>query len=332
MNQANQISVNAALDRLLSTGTVRGLYLGRGGKILVNRCAFSDQRLLSLYSEVELILENFSARGRTLERMVLGFDGGHLVLLVDGEIRLMMMHLIPDEADQLAMAGQAFLAEHGEEIGQMEAIQIEMSESAGASSDSRTAAEARAEGVETERTADGTSNEDYSDSVAIEKNNTSRPESEKPEHAPASPQPPKLAPQSSSSEERDADKRGLRDLLGASRQQRLEEEGWTSGAERRSADKNHDLSEEERTMSAWAVEHLGLPEDASHLLPPKPMTDAGDAAVPEGAQHHSTKERRVRVGAVSLQPVRLAEHQARTPLLALKENRVRQSKTGTDEA
>ncbi len=115
-------TLKATLDSLRLVGTVRGVCLCRDGEILENLFPFSPKRMQALCDEGTDIFSDFVDRERDIERLVMGFDGGQLVMLADGELLLLLMHMIPDEADFVAKAGRAFLNDYRLENGTAENV------------------------------------------------------------------------------------------------------------------------------------------------------------------------------------------------------------------
>lgn len=115
-------TLKATLHALRQVGTVRGVCLCQNGGILENLFPFSTDRMQSFCDEGVNLFADFSARGRDVERLVMGFDGGQLVMLADGDLLLLLIHLIPDEADFVAKAGRAFLNDYRAEYGAAENV------------------------------------------------------------------------------------------------------------------------------------------------------------------------------------------------------------------
>jgi len=115
-------TLKATLESLRQVGTVRGVCLCRGGEIQENLFPFSPERMQSLSDEAMAIFTDFADRGREIERLVIGFDGGQLVMLADDDLLLLLMHMIPDEADFVAKAGRAFLKDYRMENGAAEKL------------------------------------------------------------------------------------------------------------------------------------------------------------------------------------------------------------------
>ena len=114
------------LESLCKVGSVRGVCLARGGRLLDSRFPFSERRVQALCQETQQIVEDFAARGRPVERLVIGFDGGQLLVVVDGDLRLLLMHMNPDEADFVAKAARAFLLDFRKELNGEVAAEVEV--------------------------------------------------------------------------------------------------------------------------------------------------------------------------------------------------------------
>ena len=336
MNKGDLNSADAAIDALLSVGTVRGVCLARGADVLVNRFPFSDGRLLKLCVEVEQILEEFAERGRSVERMVFGFDGGHLVIQLVDDVRLLIMHLIPDEADFVAKAGRAFLADHREAIANMEAIPIELEMEAEAETEIETEAKPMVEKeteTETQREApeeeaalvveadDDAEKVAAAAAAAAEARNVQSLEQEDQHQAVPKPEIPELPMGSSLPEEGSRQSSGFRELLEASRQQEINDAVLAASSEEGFAETKSEIPDEDRSLAAWAAEHLELPADSSHLLQPKQSSQ----------QSQRSSAGRPVLGAVRVQPVRLAAQQPQSTLPPPKKPRVRRERETVEE-
>ena len=99
------------LNRLRETATVCGVCLCRDGEIVTNLFPYSEERMSKICGEADAIFADFQARGRRIERLVVGFDAGQMLIVNDRSYRLLVMHLFSDEADFLAKAGLAFLSD-----------------------------------------------------------------------------------------------------------------------------------------------------------------------------------------------------------------------------
>lgn len=104
-------SIQGPLSALRNAGTVCGVCLARETEVLVNLFPYSEDRINDMVAAVEEVRDFFSEKGRSVDQMSLGFDGGCLCVIEDGEFRLIVMHLSPEEVDFIAKAARAFLAD-----------------------------------------------------------------------------------------------------------------------------------------------------------------------------------------------------------------------------
>jgi hypothetical protein len=243
--------------------------------------------------------------------MVMGFDGGHLVVLIDADIRLLLMHLIPDEADFLCKAGQAFLIDHRDEIAELIALEI-------ASEPILTTEPCAANDAEA---IDGAVHR-----AAGEQAVAARAPQPLAEDAPPQVVAKPKAPSDSDANRDDGIPRetpigGFQGLLHASRNQTIHDEVLAKPADENTAAVGGDETDEERELAAWAAEHLDLPEDTSVLLPPVRPAAPVVSNPPISQTEHS-----VAVGAVVVHPVRLAAQQPQSTLPPPKKPRIRRRK------
>lgn len=104
-------SIQGPLSALRNAGTVCGVCLARETEVLVNLFPYSEERINDVVAAVEEVGRFFAEKGRSVDQMSLGFDGGCLCVVEDGEFRLIVMHLSPEEVDFIAKAARAFLAD-----------------------------------------------------------------------------------------------------------------------------------------------------------------------------------------------------------------------------
>ena len=90
-------SIQGPLSALRNAGTVCGVCLSRGPEVLVNLFPYSEERINAVVQAVEEVCVSYRQKGKSIDQMSLGFDGGCLCLVEDGEFRLMVMHTLPDE-------------------------------------------------------------------------------------------------------------------------------------------------------------------------------------------------------------------------------------------
>ncbi len=58
----------------------------------------------------------FAQEQRTPDQLVFGYDGGHLLILLLGEFRMVVLHHQADEVDFVARAGRAFLKDYAMDL------------------------------------------------------------------------------------------------------------------------------------------------------------------------------------------------------------------------
>ncbi len=104
-------SIQGPLSALRNAGTVCGVCLVRGPEILVNLFPFSEARINDMVTAVDDIQAFFVRKGRSIDQMSFGYDGGCICVVEDDEFRLIVMHMLADEVDFIAKASRAFLAD-----------------------------------------------------------------------------------------------------------------------------------------------------------------------------------------------------------------------------
>lgn len=104
-------SIQGPLSALRNAGTVCGVCLVRGPEILVNLFPFSEARINDMVTAVDDIQSFFVRKGRNIDQMSFGYDGGCICVVEDDEFRLIVMHMLADEVDFIAKAARAFLAD-----------------------------------------------------------------------------------------------------------------------------------------------------------------------------------------------------------------------------
>lgn len=107
----NKESIQGPLSALRNAGTVCGVCLSRGPEILINLFPFSEARVSDMTMAMDDIQTFFKSKGRRVDQMSFGYDGGCATLVEDGEYRLVVMHMLADEVDFIAKAARAFLAD-----------------------------------------------------------------------------------------------------------------------------------------------------------------------------------------------------------------------------
>ncbi|MCB1235816.1 MAG: hypothetical protein KDM91_12170 [Verrucomicrobiae bacterium] len=107
----SQESIQGPLSALRNAGTVCGVCLARETEVLLNLFPFSAARVEEMVTVVDDISLYFAEKGRGVDQMSFGYDGGNLVIVADGDYRLIVMHMLADEIDFIAKAARAFLAD-----------------------------------------------------------------------------------------------------------------------------------------------------------------------------------------------------------------------------
>jgi len=102
-------SIQGPLSALRNAGTVSGLCLTRGTEALINMLPYSDQRMEELAAVLDDVFYYFESSHREVDQFALGFDGANLVVVTEGEFRLLVVHLLSEEVDFIAKAARAFL-------------------------------------------------------------------------------------------------------------------------------------------------------------------------------------------------------------------------------
>lgn len=102
-------SIQGPLTALRNAGTVSGVCLVRGTELVVNLFPFSENRVNEVVTLIDDILLFLADKGRQIDQLCFGYDGGNLVIVSDDDYRLIIMHMHPDEIDFIAKAARAFL-------------------------------------------------------------------------------------------------------------------------------------------------------------------------------------------------------------------------------
>lgn len=102
-------SIQGPLSALRNAGTVSGLCLTRGTEVLINMLPYSDRRVEDLASVIDDVFYYFENSRRDVDQFAFGFDGANMVVVTEGDFRLLIVHLLADEIDFIAKAARAFL-------------------------------------------------------------------------------------------------------------------------------------------------------------------------------------------------------------------------------
>jgi hypothetical protein len=102
-------SIQGPLSALRNAGTVSGLCLIRGTEVLINMLPFSDHRVEETASVIDDVFYYFESSHREVDQFAFGFDGANMVVVTEGDFRLLVIHMLAEEVDFIAKAARAFL-------------------------------------------------------------------------------------------------------------------------------------------------------------------------------------------------------------------------------
>ncbi len=97
------------LEILIASGTVRGTCLLKQGEVIYETFPFSATRLIKVCRVVDGLTKEFKDKGRIVDQMAFGYEGGNLLAVSVKNYRLIIMHLMNDEIDFLAKVARACL-------------------------------------------------------------------------------------------------------------------------------------------------------------------------------------------------------------------------------
>lgn len=109
MNLNPLIAGAAALQRL---DGVAGVMLFKGRNILHRQVPFSDGRAMELLGVIEQMMEGYFQVRRKIRQIYLKFDGGTLLLSVQGETILLFVLTGKADPDLVASAGSVLMNDH----------------------------------------------------------------------------------------------------------------------------------------------------------------------------------------------------------------------------
>lgn len=101
-------TLSSSLGALKELGSIFGLFLSHRSEILFQEAPFSSQRVTELSETLEDIANYFEQEGREPDQLVFGYDGGSLLILIDGDFRLALFFHTASEVDILAQSASAF--------------------------------------------------------------------------------------------------------------------------------------------------------------------------------------------------------------------------------
>jgi len=101
--------LSSTLSALRKAGSVFGVIFTRENEVQFTDAPFTPQRIEEIVATLDDIAFYFQKQERTIEKMSFGYDGGNLTIVMDGLLRLVVLHSNADEVDFVARAGRAFL-------------------------------------------------------------------------------------------------------------------------------------------------------------------------------------------------------------------------------
>ena len=102
-------TLSSSLGGLKTTGSVFGVFLSNGERILFQDAPFSDVRIAELATTLDDIALYFVQEGRSPDQLSFGFDGGNLLVFIEGSHRLAIFFHHATEVDLLAEFARAFM-------------------------------------------------------------------------------------------------------------------------------------------------------------------------------------------------------------------------------
>lgn len=102
-------TLSSSLSALKTTGSVFGVFLSNGDRILFQASPFSDSRIAELATTLDDIALYFEQENRKPDQLSFGFDGANLLVLIEGEHRLAVFSHNAEEVDLLAEFSRAFM-------------------------------------------------------------------------------------------------------------------------------------------------------------------------------------------------------------------------------
>lgn len=104
--------VSSSLGALRNAGSVFGLILSRGHEVIYRDAPFSAKCLEELSSTADDIAFYFEQEGRHPDQLSFGFDGGSILIVLQGQHRMLIFHHHADEVDFVGKAAKAFLKDY----------------------------------------------------------------------------------------------------------------------------------------------------------------------------------------------------------------------------
>lgn len=106
----------SALGAIRHAGSVYGLILTRGHDLLFQDTPYPEGKARELAATLDDIDYFFDQERRAPDQLVFGYDGGHLLILLLGEFRMVVFHHQAEEVDFVARAGRAFLKDYAMDL------------------------------------------------------------------------------------------------------------------------------------------------------------------------------------------------------------------------
>ncbi len=109
-------TLSSALDALKTTGSVFGIFLSKGEKLIFQDAPFSEVRIAELATTLDDIALYFVQESRSPDQLSFGFDGGNLLVLIEGSHRLAVFFHHAGEVDLLAEFARAFMKDFASSV------------------------------------------------------------------------------------------------------------------------------------------------------------------------------------------------------------------------
>lgn len=104
--------ISTALGTLRNAGSVFGLILAQGQELVYQDAPFPAQTLEELSSMVDDIAYYFEQEGRYPDQLSFGFDGGSILIFLQGRHRMLVFHHLAEEVDFVGKAAKAFFKDY----------------------------------------------------------------------------------------------------------------------------------------------------------------------------------------------------------------------------
>ena len=108
----NVETVQSSLKALKNSGSVFGVIFAREDSVIYSDVPFAQERVEHVTTVLDDIGFYFKKENRQVDQLAFGYDGGNLVIVMDGTYRLIVLHSTPDEIDFIAKAAKSFLTDY----------------------------------------------------------------------------------------------------------------------------------------------------------------------------------------------------------------------------